>query len=217
MPVSAPPSKSLLRRLEAACLRYQGNLTENGDAVTYLQLRGLPWSAVVSSRLGVVDGREGSEHPEYAGWLSIPYLTRAGVVSFKFRRFDDGSPKYIGPYETRLFNTVAMDEADKTGTLAICEGEIDALTLTYLCGIPAVGVPGAQAYKAHPEWRGLFDGYTQVLIFQDDDDPGKQLAQQLHSDIASSRIVRLPSADVNECYMSHGAEGVRKAAGLGAQ
>jgi len=33
--------------------------------------------------------------------------------------------------------------------IAVCEGEIDAITLSYSCGIPAVGVPGANAWK-HP-------------------------------------------------------------------
>lgn len=209
-------SKELRNSLAKAASRYEANLelAVGQDALGYLQLRGLPIAAARRFRLGVVDGGEGSEHPEYAGWLAIPYLTRAGVVSFKFRNLaEDATPKYIGPYETRLYNTLAMDAADRTGVLAICEGELDAITLE-LCGIPAVGVPGVQVYKKHPEWRELFNGYQRVLIFQDDDEPGRELAKQLHGDIGASSIIRLPGADVNDTFLAFGREGIRRAAGL---
>lgn len=204
----------MLKQLGAAARRYQVNLEDASVALSYLESRGIPLAVARNFKLGVVDGGEGSEHPDYAGWLAIPYCTRAGVVSFKFRNLAEGaSPKYIGPYETRLYNTPAMDRADRLGVLAICEGEIDAITLD-LCGIPAVGVPGVQVYKKHPEWTGMFGAYDRVLIFQDDDEPGHQLARELHSDIPGSVVVRLPYADVNDTFVAVGADQIRKVAGL---
>jgi hypothetical protein len=43
----------------------------------------------------VVDPIAGHELGE--GMLSIPYITPAGVVGIKFRRLDEGTPKYLWP------------------------------------------------------------------------------------------------------------------------
>jgi DNA primase len=222
-------SQEWLRSLETAASRYQRELQgESGQAARdYLSARGLPPNVVSDYRLGLVDA-DSPDHPDYAGWISIPYRTRAGVVSFKFRSLSPTGPKYIGPYETRLFNTLAMDQADRDGTLGIVEGEFDAIVNTALVGIPTVGIPGVDSYKKHPEWRELFRGYQQVLIFEDQDEPktkvvngeevewrpGRELSKKLKADIDTSRIVRLPSKDVNDCYLEHGADAVLKAAGL---
>jgi DNA primase len=217
-------SDEFRRSLEATAARYQMALTEAARA--YLLGRGLGPAEVARYRIGLVDGGV-PEHEDYAGMLSIPYLTRAGVVSLKFRRAHDCSPncqhaKYISPYETRLYNTLAMDEADRTGLLGIAEGEVDAMTLDALCGIPSVGIPGVETYSKHPEWKELFRGYKQVLIFPDLDEinpktgkrPGDELAKALSRDIDTARVVRLPGKDVNETYRAAGADGIRKAAAL---
>jgi DNA primase len=213
-------SKELRTSLESAAQRYEMFLAmdQQGDAaVSYLKSRGISLHVAQLYRLGTVDSGS-PDHAEYAGWLSIPYLTRSGVVGFKFRKMNEADPrnKYMIPHgqSQRLYNTLAMDLADRTGTLAICEGEIDALTLTALCDIPAVAIPGSDTYKNRPEWRELFRGYQEVLIFQDDDEPGKRLAQQLKADIDTARIIRLPGKDVNDTYMAHGRDGIRRAAGL---
>lgn len=209
-------SSELRKSLELAAQRYVANLeaAPDSEAANYLLVsRGIQMDAVRRYRLGVVDA-DSPDHPEYAGWLAIPYLTRAGVVSFKFRRLDSGEPKYIGPYETRLYNTLAMDQADRDGMLGIAEGELDALVATEYAGVPTVGIPGVEVYKKHPEWRELLRGYERVLIFQDDDEPGRQLAKQLKQDIDVARAVRLPRKDVNETFLLDGADAIREAAGL---
>lgn len=213
-------SKESRTSLETAAQRYEmllANDTLGDSVVAYLLSRGINLHVAQGYRLGVVDA-ESPDHAEYAGWLSIPYLTRSGVVGFKFRKMNENDPrnKYMIPHgqPQRLYNTPAMDEADKTGVLAICEGEIDAITLHGLCGIPAVAIPGADTYKNRPEWRELFRGYQEVLIFPDDDEPGMKLAHQIRADVDTARIVRLSGKDVNETYQAFGADGIRKAAGL---
>lgn len=164
-------------------------------------------------RLGVVDGTI-PEHASYRGWLSIPYLTKlGGVVSLKFGRRDGGEPKYIGPYPTRIYNTLAFERAEELGYIGICEGEFDTAVADLLCGIPAVGIPGIETWKAHPEWKEIFKGFTRVLMFADPDEAGGRLATQILRDLDTAHTVALPG-DVNETYLSHGRDFIRKAAGV---
>src|SRR6266704_1281144 len=192
--------------VEAMAASYQAAITFDKPAFAYLASRGIDRGAIDRYRLGVVTA-EHDEHSKYAGMVSIPYLTKlAGVLSLKFRVAHSctetcGHAKYISPYETRLYNTLAMDEADRLGYIAVCEGELNALTLDHLCGIPAVGVPGAEMWKAHPEWRELFRGYGRVLFFPDSDEAGERLAGGIARDIDTLQIVRLPGgADANQAY-----------------
>jgi 5S rRNA maturation endonuclease (ribonuclease M5) len=165
-------------------------------------------------RLGLVDGGI-AEHAAFAGWISIPYLTRlGGVVQLKFRRLSGDGPKYMGSGgQSRLYNTMALDKADRLGYVALCEGELDAIVLDGLCGIPAVGIPGVDTWGSRPEWREIFQGYSRVLVFADPDEPGQKLAGRITRELDTAQLVALPG-DVNETFLSHGAEKIREAAGL---
>lgn len=197
--------------LAIAANRY--HLMLGSSAQNYLLGRGINHDLIAGYRLGQVDGSV-AEHASYKGWLSLPYITRlGGVVSLKFRRLDGGEPKYIGPYPTRIYNTLAFERAEQLGYIGICEGEIDTITADALCGIPAVGIPGIETWKAHPEWKELFRGFTKVLMFADPDEPGQRLATQILRDLDTAHLVALPG-DVNETFLSHGSDFIRKAAGL---
>lgn len=160
------------------------------------------------------------EHAIYAGMISLPYLTRHGVVSMKFRRPHSCTPacehqKYLTPYPTRLYNTLSMDKADELGYIGIAEGELDALVLDWGCDIPAVGVPGVETWTKHSEWRELFRGYRDVLIFADGDDPGMDLARQIIRDVPGARLVSLAGGkDVSDVFKAEGAAEIRRKAGL---
>jgi len=143
----------------------------------------------------------------------------------KFRRLSGDGSKYITPYPTRIYNPMAFDRAEQLGYVAICEGEFDAIILDSVCGIPAVAIPGAETWKAHPEWREMFAGFSRVLVFKDRDEdrtgpdgkvrnPGRELAHQIFSVLDTAHIVDLPGKDVNDTYLSHGAGTIREAAGL---
>lgn len=212
-----PLSEEFRRSLDTAASRYHMELLVPGSpALNYLLGRGIDRRTIGVYRLGVVDGTI-PEHANYKGWISIPYLTRlGGVVSLKFRRLGGDGPKYIGPYPTRLYNTMAFDRAEQLGYVAICEGEFDAIILDGLCAIPAVAIPGVETWKAHPEWRELFAGFTRVLIFADQDEPGKGLTKQLISSLDTAQLVALPGdvKDVNETYLKYGADTIREVAGV---
>jgi DNA primase len=112
------------------------------------------------------------------------------------------SPKYISAGKRHVYNTVALDEADRTGEIAITEGELDAVTATELYGVPAVAVPGATNWTANPLWRHLFTGYDRVWVLADPDEAGLKMASAVLEDLPAARLVTLP-ADVNDCWLQN--------------
>jgi DNA primase len=198
-------SDSFRSGLDMLAREYQAALSP--AARSYLAGRGLDEGAIERYRIGEVT--RDSEHWQYAGMICVPYLTkRGGVVSLKFRHAHECSqacshPKYISPYPTRLYNTLAMDRADELGYIATTEGEFNAEILDYRCGVPAVGIPGGDTWQKHPEWIALFSGYRRVTHFTDNDDAGRKLASRISHDIRDAHTVTLESGkDVNEAYVS---------------
>jgi len=152
-----------------------------------------------------------SGHELAVGMLSIPYRTPAGVVGLKFRRLDNGTPKYLWPtgQKVGLFNVVDLHK--DSSTIAICEGEIDTIVLSGLVGIPAVGVAGVSQWK--PWFPKLFESYSRILIFADNDvkedgrNPGQELAKRIKEDLDRAEVVHLDAnSDVNEMYLTYGTD-----------
>jgi DNA primase len=142
--------------------------------------------------------------------LSIPYITGAGVVGFKFRRIDGGDPKYMIPtgQKHHLYNVDAILNA--VSQVLIVEGEIDAISAT-LAGHPAVAVAGVNAWK--PYFSRCFDGIGTVVIATDNDvkedgsNPGQDLARRLQDAIPQAIRVSLPpNSDVNSIIVDQGAQ-----------
>lgn len=142
--------------------------------------------------------------------LSIPYITGAGVVGFKFRRIDGGDPKYMIPtgQKHHLYNVDAILNA--VSQVLIVEGEIDAISAT-LAGHPAVAVAGVNAWK--PYFSRCFDGIGTVVIATDNDvkedgsNPGQDLARRLQDAIPQAIRVSLPpNSDINSIIVDQGAQ-----------
>ena len=202
-------SQEQLKSHLVAASRYQEGL--NVPTATFLKERGISKEIAESFKLGtVVDPLP--EHQMYEGWLSIPYFTALGLcVGFKFRRLDDGKPKYGAPtgQKGHLFNVA--DVTIDSPVIVICEGELDAVVVSGLINIPAVGVPGVQAWKPH--FSKLFTGYDTVYIVGDNDikedgtNPGAEFSRRVSQEVLNSRIVSLPaSMDINDYYLAHGKE-----------
>jgi DNA primase len=143
-------------------------------------------------------------HSQYQGMLAIPYLRPKGVVvSIRFRRITPGSGgKYltVAGDRPRLYNTLAL--LQKSPVIAITEGEIDAIT-AQVCGIPAVGVPGAQAWRSY--FREPFLGYRTVYVLADGDEPGMQFAETVAKTLPNARVVPMPTgSDVNDLVITRG-------------
>lgn len=180
-------------------------------ALGYLAGRGISEQTAARFRLGTItDPIEG--HQGYEGWLAIPYFTALDLcVGFKFRRLDDGKPKYGAPVgqKSHLFNVVATLSATKS--IVICEGEFDAIVMEANCGIPAVGVPGVAAWK--PYYQKLFNGFDIVYVVGDNDvkedgtNPGAEFSRRVASEISNSQIVTLPPGlDITDFYLANGKE-----------
>ena len=143
--------KELLGRATA---KYAENIYLAED---YLASRGITREVARQARLGVVEAPE-TGHEAYAGRLSIPYMTKTGVVDLRFRSLNPAvEPKYMGMTgaETKMYNVIDVERAGDW--IGVCEGELDTLTLSGCVGIPCVGVPGANS------WKGTTHDYSRIL------------------------------------------------------
>ena len=206
------PSESLKSWLGKNAHRYNEALTP--EVLSYLAGRGLDQDAVRGSLLGLVADPD-PLHEQYRDRLSIPFITPTGVVYMRFRCLGDmadekhsckeyGHGKYEGPSEqgTHLYNVAALHEADTV--IAICEGELDAQVAT-VCGLPAVGVPGAQNWKSF--YYRLFDDFGRVLILGDGDTAGRTFTNKLASVISGGEAKVLPNGqDVSSFVVEYGKE-----------
>ena len=222
MPVLSPAvRKSLTTRV----LKYHEQLTEYNDGSPLLdyvmQERQLSRETVARFLLGAVVSPEASDSPA-RGMLAIPYLTPSGPVALRFRRppEKETGPKYWQPEGTDLtiFNVRAFFAGEHV--IVITEGEIDCMTVNQ-CGIPAVGIPGASAWKDH--FQPLFEGYDRVIICADNDDKemkdgehaGDKFAKRVAKLVPGPEVVRMPSGhDVNSFFCEVGSAGLREYLGV---
>ena len=201
---SSPSRKALL---DEACKEYHAQLQSDGAGQDYLGKRSL-LSSLELGLLGVVRQPKRG-HERYAGRLAIPYIGPAGnIYDIRYRCLEDhdcrdhGHGKYEGEpgVQTRLYNSRAL--LAPTDYIFICEGEIDALTLG-ACGWPAVGVPGANAWKPHH--RRCFDAFADVVVVADGDDAGRKLASTVVRAIPAARsVIMSEGMDANSIYVQGG-------------
>jgi DNA primase len=187
--------------LERAAEKYAANIYQ---AEGYLKSRGIPIEVARLARLGVVVEPEVG-HEAFIGRLSIPYITKTGVVDLRFRSLNPAvEPKYMGltGAETRMYNVLDVDKANDI--IGVCEGELDTLTMSACVGIPCVGVPGANSWKKH--YTRLLADFQRVFVFADGDQPGTEFARSLARELPVT-IVQMPDGgDVNSVYVSEGAD-----------
>lgn len=171
----------------------------------YLLARGLTIGQATRMGLGVVQ-EPLTGHEQYRGRLSIPYVTKSGVVDLRFRSLDPSvEPKYMGltGATTHLYNVGALFKA--ASFISICEGEIDTITMDCAVGIPAVGVPGVNNWKPH--YTRLFADFEHVFLFADGDSAGTDFAKSLAKELNNLTIVQMPDGeDVNSMYQSQGSD-----------
>lgn len=201
------------RLLLEAAQRYAQEI--NQETLDVLSARGISEEVAARFQLGTVtDPMNG--HEMHTGWLSIPYITAMEhCVGFKFRRLDDGKPKYGSPtgQKAHLYNV--KDILVTSPFIVVCEGELDTVITSGMLDIPAVGVPGVQSWKPH--FNKLFTGYDTVYVVGDNDvkedgsNPGAEFAKRVASEILNSVIVTLPPGmDINDHYLQHGQDATRE-------
>jgi len=181
-------------------------------AEDYLASRGITREAARLARLGVVEEPE-TGHEQYKGRLSIPYITKTGVVDLRFRSLDPAvEPKYMGMtgVETRMYNVLDIERAGDW--IGVCEGELDTLTLSALVGIPCIGVPGSNSWKKH--YTRLLADFERVFIFADGDEPGREFARGLAKELPTTVVTMEDGEDVNSSFVKYGADYIRDKIGL---
>ena len=186
--------------LDKATTKYAGSIFQAED---YLRSRGIPLEVARLVSLGVVAEPEVG-HEAFVGRLSIPYITKTGVVDLRFRSLNPAvEPKYMGMTgaETKMYNVLDVERAGDF--IGVCEGEIDTLTISRCVGIPCVGVPGANSWKKH--YTRLLADFERVFVFADGDQPGTEFARSLARELPVT-IIQLPDGqDVNSMYVQEGA------------
>ena len=173
-------------------------------AESYLKSRGIPIEVARLAQLGVVEEPEVG-HEAYIGRLSIPYITKTGVVDLRFRSLNPAvEPKYMGltGAETRMYNVLDIEKA--SNFIGVCEGELDTITMSSCIGIPCIGVPGANSWKKH--YTRLLTDFERVFVFADGDQPGTEFARSLARELPVT-IIQLPDGhDVNSMFVEAGTE-----------
>lgn len=144
------------------------------------------------------------EDGPWAGWLAIPYPHMSGIWKTRYRRLDDGSPKYMDEKgaEPHLYNPQGL--GPQTREVWFTEGELDALIL-WQYGVPAIGVPGAQVFdtKLFSEGWSLLFRRAQIFAALDNDEAGRRASQSL-SKVFGDKVVglELPDGlDVNDLHI----------------
>lgn len=186
------PSTAQKLSLEARLRRFEAG---RHHLLPYLAERGLGAEAADHFRLGYVEPSD-DEPRRYWHRMAIPYLTPTGVVQIRFRRLiEDDTPKYLGDpgTEVTLYNAHATIGA--RGPVFLTEGEMDSVAVTTLSGYPAVGIPGAKSWAAHPYFARCFVGFDQLILPADGDAAGHELADAVRNDLPEVQIVRLPDGD----------------------
>ena len=203
-------SDSQKELLGLAAHKYAENISQAED---YLRSRGITQEVARLARLGVVTEAEPG-HEAFIGRLSIPYITKSGVVDIRFRALNPAvEPKYMGMAgtDTKLYNVLDIDRAGDW--IGICEGELDTLTMSRLVGVPCVGVPGANSWKKH--YTRLLADFERVFVFADGDQPGREFASSLARELPCTVITFGDGEDVNSAYIKYGAEAIREKIGIG--
>ena len=195
--------------LGKATSKYAESISLAGD---YLQSRGITKEVALRARLGVVEEPEPG-HEQYVGRLSIPYVTKTGVVDLRFRSLNPAvEPKYMGMVgsDTRMYNVLDIEAAGDW--IGVCEGELDTLTLSRLVGIPCIGVPGANSWKKH--YTRLLADFERVFVFADGDAPGREFAASLARELPVTTISFGDGEDANSVFVKYGADYIRDKMGL---
>jgi len=169
-------------------------------AMEWLQKRGLTPETIAAFKIAeqLRDGKT---------YALFPYLRDGELVNVKYRNVaEKRDMRQEGGAEPCLFGWHLIDP--KARTVAICEGEIDAMTL-HQVGIPALSVnAGAGNHQwIENDWARLHR-FSEILIFFDSDESGEKGAREVMHRIGAERCkrVNLPAKDANE-YLLSGADG----------
>lgn len=136
----------------------------------------------------------------------FPYLRDGELVNVKYRNVAEKKDmRQEGGAEPCLFGWHLIDP--KARAVAICEGEIDAMSL-HQCGVPALSVnAGAGNHQwLENDWERL-ERFSEIYVFFDCDEAGEAGAQEVIRRLGPERCkrIKIPAKDANE-WLQQGAD-----------
>ncbi len=134
-------------------------------------------------------------------WLAFPFADPDGkLVAVKYRTTDKQMRSAPG-CRPGLFGWQALDP--KVRSVAITEGELDAIALTQY-GIPALSVPnGANSHQWVEHEYDHLARFDTIYLALDTDDAGQKATAELVERLGRDRcrVVSLPEKDANDCLI----------------
>lgn len=169
-------------------------------AKAWLNSRGITDETLAAFKIG--ERVEGAKT-----YALFPYLRDGELINVKYRNVAEKKDmRQEGGAEPCLFGWHLIDPSVRR--VAICEGEIDCLTL-HQCGIPALSVnAGAGNHQwLENDWQRL-ERFSEILIAFDTDESGEKGAREVMHRLGEERCKRLvfPAKDAND-YLLQGADG----------
>lgn len=188
------PAKDFKRPFKPQCH------TPRSRVLEWLKSRGLTPETLAMFKIAEQE-RDGKVYAVF------PFLRDGELVNVKYRNPDDKRDmRQEAGSEPCLFGWHLIEP--KCRTVAITEGEIDAMSL-HQCGIPALSVhSGAGNHQwIENDWARL-ERFSDILIFFDNDEAGEKGAQDVMHRLGVERCrrVKLPTKDANE-WLMQGADG----------
>lgn len=197
--LSLPTPASSVEAMTRAAAQFHEAL--GGEALEYLESRGLA-EAAHGHRLGEVPWDCSPAWHPYRGRLSIPFWNAKGdCVLIRFRDLSGSAPaKYLQMADSRNIPYNAQALVSGARTINVCEGELDALTLTHM-GLAAIGITGANGWKSH--YRKLLDPFDRVVVWGDNDDAGRAFNSAVKASVRQAQPAYMEQ-DINDTYVAEG-------------
>lgn len=167
----------------------------------WLNSRGLTDDTIAAFKIG--------EQERNGKFFAVfPYLRGGELINAKYRNTADKKDmRQEGGAEPCLFGWHLIDPSARS--VAICEGEIDAMTLHQM-GIPALSVnAGAGNHQwIDSDWAGL-ERFSEIFLCYDQDEAGQKGVKEVASRLGMDRckVVRFDSSKDANDYLKSGADG----------
>jgi len=132
----------------------------------------------------------------------MPYHTKDGILN-RYRVREQGPDhyrwqKFAEGQSTSLYGRQCMEWVVRQGYAILVEGETDTAA-SLQCGIAALGVPGAQGWKA--EWQEELSGLN-VYAWQEPGDAGQNFVEKISRSIKGLRVIHAPPGIKDICELA---------------
>lgn len=192
-----------------------GYASQGARLHAYLKSKGYSDELLREAGLFNIDERRGM-NDKFWNRVIFPIMDiNNKVIGFGGRVMGDGKPKYLNSPDTKVFdksrNLYGLNRAknNKTGSIIVCEGYMDVISMHQAGFTQAVASLGTAFTAGHAILLKRFT--KQVLLIYDSDDAGVRAALRaipiLRSSGISSRVVNLsPYKDPDEFIKAQGAD-----------